>query len=685
MYVDPIFGGCTAYREAVKLAPAIALENVAPALRGKMRRNSLLLFFIVITFLSAYSHAQAWSGVLTPPRGIDWSNAGAVIDPTGPRTQCGSTIAAYSGTAATINSAIAACGSNQYVLLGPGTFTLSTGIDFASKSNVTLRGSGANSTFVVFTISGSSNCAGAGGANICLLATNVGAGGDQSYNNQASWTGGYSRGSTSITINGFTKGSISGLQVGSLIFLDQLDDTSVPATGVFVCQANNCSGGGSGNGRNWRPSTQEEPQIVTSISGSGPWTIGVSPGVRMPNISASRAPQMWSNSGLPIQNDGIENMSLDGRSSHSFSNIFCLDCYNVWAKGLRFIGPSLNSGGTYQFWAYQSKNVTFRDSYGFGSASTSNNYMLSCWAGADVLYENNITQHMAGSYINEGCLGGVQAYTFSIDDYYTGTPAGSASDWQQASSYHHGSGDAYVLFEGNEGIGATADDVHGTSNLFTVFRNYYNGRDPTGGSSGGKTGQTNPILLYTYNRLWNIIGNVLGTSGYHTTYQCSYPSQTSCNNDVQIYSLGYTGDAPTPDAYTTTSMMRWGNYDTVNKANRFVSSEVPSGLTDGFANAVPASQSLPASFFKNAQPSWWGVTGQPAIPWPAIGPDVAGGNIANLGGHAYHIPAAICYLSVMNGPTNGSATLLSFDASTCYTASTGQAPAPPTNLNVVVQ
>jgi len=393
---------------------------------------------------------------------------------------------------------------------------------------------------------------------------------------------------------------------------------------------------------------------------------------------------MWGNNGLPIQNDGIENMSLDARNSQNFSNIFCLDCYNVWAKGLRVIGQSLNATGTYQFWAYQSKNVTFRDSYGYGSASTSNNYMFSCWAGSDVLYENNITHHMAISYIGEGCIGGVQAYSFAIDDYYTGTPAGSATDWQQASSYHHGSGDAYGLFEGNEGVGTTADDVHGTSNLYTVFRNYYVGRDPSGGSSGGKTSQTNPVILYTYNRFWNIIGNVLGTAGYHTQYQCLYPSPTSCNNDVQIYSVGYKGNAPTSDAYTAIGLMRWGNYDVVSNAVRFVTSEVPVGLTDGLANAVPVSQVLPASFFKNTKPSWWSVTGQTAIPWPPIGPDVTGGNIAGVGGHANHIPAAVCYLNVMKGPTNGSATLMNFDANTCYSASSAQTVAPPTNLNAVV-
>src|SRR5204862_513150 len=67
------------------------------------------------------------------------------------RTQCGVAIAAYNGSAATVNTAITACGDNQYVLLGPGTFNLGSGIDFGSRSNVTRRGSGPNRTFLIFT------------------------------------------------------------------------------------------------------------------------------------------------------------------------------------------------------------------------------------------------------------------------------------------------------------------------------------------------------------------------------------------------------------------------------------------------------------------------------------------------------------------------------------------------------
>jgi len=692
-------------------------EDAAPTLRGKVRHKSLLLFFIsmtrarlltrwlfVLLLFPIACFGQAWSGVIAPSRGMDWSKAGAdpaVVNEA--RTQCGATISPI-GTSASpaaptaINTAIASCASSHplpgvggYVQLAAGSFYLNNQLTY--NSNVTLRGMGAGQTFIYFSGS-ASTCPFSGGADMCIVAPSTGLGYDGSTDNIASWTSGYSQGTTSITINSFSKGSGNNWKVGSLIFLDQLDtlNSPIPTSGLAVCRNGAC-GGGNVSGRPGRSLT--EPQIITSISGSGPWTVGITPGIRMSNwFTSGNTPQVWGNSGVPISKVGVENMSIDISNALSrFSTVLCMDCYNVWIKGVRFSDTfgdtETGANGFYQFYPVQSMRVTMQDSYTYGSPPVSNYYVMSCWTSGDELYQNNISQHIAFSFMAEGCIGSVAAYNFAIDDYYTHCHGCSLdAQWQQASSYRHGGTDALLLFEGNEGIGTIGDLVFGASDLITVFRNAYNGRDPNGGSSGGKTEQTNAVLLYPGNRFWNIIGNVMGTAGYHTTYQCSYPTPTSCNNDLQIYSLGYAnGYSAANDPYVAGSMMRWGNYDTVSNAVRFVNAEVPIGLLDGFANVLPSSQNLPASFYLSSKPSWWGVQ-----PWPATGPDVTGGNVvfgsgaaSTLGGHAYHIPAAACYLSVMKGPTNGSASLMSFDASTCYGSSSAQAPAPPTNLNAVAQ
>jgi hypothetical protein len=88
---------------------------------------------------------------------------------------------------------------------------------------------------------------------------------------------------------------------------------------------------------------------------------------------------------------------------------------------------------------------------------------------------------------------------------------------------------------------------------------------------------------------------------------------------------------------------------------------VPSGIAK-YANPVPLNKTLPASFFLSAKPSWW----PSAIAWPPIGPDVSGGSLAGLAGHAHQIPACNCYANVMNGPADGSGAPLSFNADSCY-------------------
>ena len=97
-----------------------------------------------------------------------------------------------------------------------------------------------------------------------------------------------------------------------------------------------------------------------------------------------------------------------------------------------------------------------------------------------------------------------------------------------------------MLFEGNEGIGFTADAIHGTTDFATVFRNLFTGWET------GKDQQTVPIHLYTYNRYVNVVGNVLGRSGYHNRYETAAPSGTGGN--TAIYTLGWSGNGGTTDS-----------------------------------------------------------------------------------------------------------------------------------------
>ena len=122
--------------------------------------------------------------------------------------------------------------------------------------------------------------------------------------------------------------------------------------------------------------------------------------------------------------------------------------------------------------------------------------------------------------------GSVVAYNFLIDMYYVVSP-----DWMTAGlAGAHGAGTGMNLFEGNVGNQFLMDTNHGTGNLATLFRNRLTGTSPD------KNRNTIPVNIWAYNRLVSIVGNVLGTSGYHTIYEDSQtPSGTTGSPDSSIY------------------------------------------------------------------------------------------------------------------------------------------------------
>jgi hypothetical protein len=592
----------------------------------------LLVFLILLSGASTTAEAQ-----IAASRRIDWSQAGVSGGIPNRSTICATLNAG--ATAGQINSAIAACPSGQVVKLNAGTYSLSSGIDFNARSNVTLRGDGPDRTFLVF--SGGVSCGGLG-ADVCFR--NGALNSTDSPGNTANWTGGYAVGTTSITLS-----STSNLQVGSMLILDQVNDSSDNG-GVFVCDAGGvcATEGPGGTGRSGR--VQEQIVKVTAISGN---TVTITPGLYMPNWRSSQSPAAWWSSAVPITMSGIEDLSVNHQNSgSSMSGVYFFNAYNCWMKNVK----SLN-GNRNHVWLYQSAHVTVRDSYFYGTQNAaSQSYGIETYMNSDSLVENNIFQHVTVGMMTGGSTSGtVFAYNYSLDDYY------NVASWMQSSSYFHAGGIGFVLFEGNDGIGFTADAIHGTADFGTVFRNLFTGWEP------GKSQQTVPIHIYTYNRYMNVLGNVLGRSGYHNRYESAAPSGTGGN--TAIYTLGWSGnggstDSGVPnDSRVKTTLFRWGNYDVVNGAVVWNAAEVPSTVSP-YGNPVPGSQTLPASLYLPGKPSWWG-----AVPWPPIGPDVTGGQ--DPSGHAYKLPAHLCY--DLTSKTGG---ILNFNAAACY--SSVQDTTPPT-------
>jgi hypothetical protein len=579
---------------------------------------------LVMLCLSVSLFGQPWAGILDPSRAINWTLAGAGAIPN--RTTICSTLNP-GATAAQINSSIASCPAGQVVYLSAGTYNLSTGLIFANKSNVTLRGAGANQTNLIFA---AANSCGGVGAEICMF------NGDAIYSGQpentANWTGSYAQGATQITLD-----NTANLKVGTLVILDQLEDTADTGN-IYVGQQTwscvNCNNPGRLN------RGQTQTVLVTAISGN---TVSITPPLYMPNWRSGQTPGAWWSGVLPVTGDGVENLSVDSTTVSTGAIIAFYEATGCWAKGVRTI-EAFDSH--VKFWFGDAFN-TVRDSYFYGSqghgATSSQSYGVDGYTGSANLVENNIFQHIATPLQMEDQQGTVFGYNYSFDNFN-----GPDINWLLGTSSHHAPGNEYLLWEGNQGVFNILDDFHGPADFITFFRTYTTGWQPAA------TNETMAVSNTAWSRYTNAIGNVFGTAGYHTNYssvQGDGSNGSVCNHS--IYALGWGGNcgvwAPYPncgmngcpqsDALVATTLMRWGNYDTVTNGNRFVAAEVPSGLPI-YANAVPSTQNLPASFYMSGQPSWFGGS-----PWPSSGPDVIGGNIPSVGGHANSVPAANCFNS----------------------------------------
>lgn len=658
-----------------------------------------LLFLLAVYSLNAYG--QAWSSFIDSSRAIDWANAGFSIPnytvncPIQPSLTANQPAAAAANTAA-IQRSLASCNASHNVVNIPGGRYYVAGWTYAPQGRQVVRGAGPMSTTIYLTAV--VGCSGLS-PTICMVSNNPGWGGGADVlppggSHQCRWTGGYAKGTTTITLSRCGDAP----PVHKTLVLDQAND-SADTNGIYICDSNGkmCAVESPGNrdGRVTDGVTHSQKQLVyvtgvTSL-GNGSYSVAISPGVYFNNIRASQTPGAWW-PGL-VQNDGLESLTLDRslETADSTSTVAMNACYQCWLKNVR----SLHAASEHVL-AYLSANDVIRDSYFYQSQShASRSYGVELESSSGVLVENNIFQQVTTPLMFGQASGSVVSYNFSIDNpYLTG-------EWAQTSSAGHNGGNGMNLWEGNSFFGIWSDDSWGASPGSTLFRNLLVG------FQRGKSESTYPVSLESWSRAFNIVGNIIGQPGYQTNYESYSTSPSGGVNggekgNKSIYVLGWTGrngvggcaGPPVCDPRVRTTLMRWGNYDTVTLGVRWDSAEasptavpyVSANFTASYFRTLP--HTLPASLYYHSRPSWWPASKA----WPPLGPDVTSGNLGICSGsyegaqatksaqckggswrsvwagHANSIPAQDCYLNVMHGPPDGTGNLLSFDADLCYGA-----------------
>lgn len=670
-----------------------------------------LLLLLAAFGLSAYP--QAWSTFLNPSRAIDWTSAGFTIPAYTTNCAIQPTLSANSSSAAAANTtaiqnALASCDATHNVVNIPaGTYYVASWT-YGPQGHQVVRGAGPMSTYIYLTAT--VPCSGLQ-LGPCMISNPYSYNGaaavlPPSGTQQCHWTAGYGQGTTSITLN-----NCGGTPpLNKTLILDQANDTS-DTNGVYICDSatSGCTieSSGSHNGRYIGGVYHSQQQVVyitgVSGSGSGPYTVTISPGVYFNNIRSDQSPGSWWTG--TVQNDGLENMTVDHSQTSGNTALAMYGCYQCWVKNVR----SLYAGRDHIF-VFQSLNDVIRDSYFYQSQSHgSESYGIEINESSALLAENNIFQQVTNPLLFGQGSGSAVGYNYSVGE-------GFSNENAETSTAGHNAGNGMNLWEGNDFFGIWSDSVWGSSAASTSFRNMLRGWQ------GDKTAYTFPILLTSWNRVVNVVGNVLGQPGFASNYESYATSSSGGVNggsaaNTSIYVLGWSGNSstaactapPVCDPAVRSTLMRWGNYDTATSATKWDATEA-SPTTVPYVNANFTSSyfstlahTLPASLYRSSKPSWWPA----AKAWPPIGPDVSSGNLGICSGtyagaqatvssqctggswssawaaHANSIPAQDCYLNVMHGLPDGTGNVLNFDASLCY-ASGGAGPASPTGLTATV-
>jgi hypothetical protein len=589
---------------------------------------------------------------ISAARRIDWSLSGVEGD-IPHRTTVHSTVSPYTGSAATLNTAItnaSNAGGSNVVQLEVGTYLLSSTLQM--KSGVTLRGT-MNGDGTLGTIIRFSNTGGSGfffgGANVCVIFQGAfdssgysGSAGTPQQGgvpaaNRKTWTG--CGGSSGVYPKGATVLNLgsapTGLSVGDMLTLYQTDEAAgtLPKDGFFVSDKTGASDAITWQGSNGSPTAMQQRVRVVSISGNdvtiwpglldvdGAWKTGNTPMVG------------WQ--GGDIRMAGIEDCIIDGNTSGPANQWSCVQFWqaaNCWLARCAVVPKTgaLGAGNTTQMAVqmFESRNITVRTVWldrcvGGGQGSTTSYGVVSV-LGSLCRAENIIFRQVQSPQLfHNGAIGLVYGYNHEITD----------TNLEGGNQYHE-TGVRFCLTEGCSTKKVWGDLFHGPANFCTVFRSYVWSVSTTDGAG---------ISLESYHRYQNLIGNVIeATEGYTTlntdgtkhsrfdgwAFRFGYPNEDASN----VTTDGVAGD---PQVQATT--YRWGNYTAFDSQTRFLSSEVPSTETH-FPQPVPSSNALPASLYRSSIPPFFTYNGS-TLPWPLIGPDVSGATLGD--GHAHKTPAQL--------------------------------------------
>jgi PKD repeat protein len=490
----------------------------------------------------------------------------------------------------TINTYISQCPSGQVVQLPAGTFNI--GGNITMKSGVVVRGAGATGTIL------QGGGISFGGSAFYNAIRN----GQYSGGGSASWTGGYSAGTTVITLSTTSPG----LTPGNILFLDQANDNFIVRSsgyeGLFV---------GPRDGNHGLCQFTK----VVSVNGN---QVTISPPIAGPLFSGSLGPgAVWIGASSWISRAGVENLSVDGNTFGGIgifqANIDMEATHDCWVKGVK----SLNGHNDHINVAYGFFRDEIRDSYCFSTqAAAQQSYGVGITWGSGLLIENNIFEKIVSAIVPAGSVSAsVFAYNYCTNDYFC-----AGAFYLIAAMQPHANHSYMNLWEGNHIPKYESDFIHGSQSHQVVFRNRITGWEAYTCAGGPTANGLSCVAVAITNSFESSVGNILGTSGIYHNYQSlanarvGQPVIYEVGTENQAYGKGW-GD----DNFTRDTFFKHMDWDVVHSAV--------------FFNPTNADVNLPDSLYLTSKPAFFGV-----LAWPPYNP-LNGASIAANPSSMTNIPA----------------------------------------------
>jgi hypothetical protein len=499
-------------------------------------------------------------------------------------------------SATTINTDLAACPSNQVVLLSAGSYTIDTPL--VLKDGVTLRGAGPDATYLV----------GSGVFSVVSIA-----GPDETFSSAGDLYSGYTKGSSNIVL----VGGGPAVTVGKTMIIYQQDNTN------FL--------------HSWDGGDNHVRFLLKVQSVSNSTNVAVWPPIPW-GFTAGFNPKYLANTGSFIERAGVESLTIkpDGSADYPLRIRSSVSC---WASNVVVTNIQSQCG----IYMYQTLQCEVRRCSVLHSSSTGDGYGIDMDLNNDGAghtgswVEDNIFDGMYYSIIASGVAGSAFSYNFSTNEH-----AQSGITFQTAAyNATHSPGGMMVLWEGNFGNSMTADKIHGSVSYQTLWRNRFHGLDSNTNFLGAYSyvnSHQAMVWLTEYSRKWNAVGNALGASWSSSNpakyfYEISAAQWDSAATDDNggIWMLGFNSSGQPLDTLVKSTMIRYQNYDFFHQ---YSTNET----------AVGGSPTVDSSLLFGSTPSFFGTNR-----FPAVAPELTPVYV--------NIPAHDRYLGVVSsGSSSGSVT-----------------------------